>query len=53
MESQYKYLAIQEEFRGVLYFMQSTEMTLSLYYEMMANRVEIAERAGCVFHTLA
>ena len=33
--------------------MQSTEMTLNFYYKIMANRVEIAKRAGCVFHTLA
>jgi hypothetical protein len=52
-ELQYKYLAIQEEFGGVLNFMQSTEMMLNLYNEMMANRVDIAKRAGCLFLTQA
>ena len=52
-ESQYKYLAIQEEFWGILNFMQLTEMTLNFYYKMMAKWVEIAKIAGCVLLTLA
>jgi hypothetical protein len=52
-ELQYKYMAIQEEIRGVLNFMQSMEMKLNLYYEKLANRVEIAKQAGSVLHTTA
>jgi hypothetical protein len=50
-EKQYKYLAIQEEFRGVLNFMQSTDMTFNSYYKKLVNKVEIAKQAGCVFYT--
>ena len=45
-ELQYKYLAIQEEFQGVLNFMQLTGMTLNLYYKMMANRLKSPRELG-------
>ena len=50
-ESHYPYLAVQEESRSMLNFVQGDDMTLGMYYEKFTTRVAIAERTGCSFVT--